>query len=161
MAFIGHARQRHDYSVYIKWSDVTESMVTIRSPFCEYNMAYCVDLSGEDLSYWLNYIQSVGLWKRLMITSSPTKRISAISQRKTFIRVLPTRWRRKPAGIEITSLSPYVLIGCSETYTVSAQLVLKTGHPQHIVFQCGGSDWSSRAEVQFSACAVPNSYEWS
>jgi len=25
-----------------------------------------------------------------------------------FIRVLPTRWRRKPAGSEITSLSPYV-----------------------------------------------------
>ena len=28
---------------------------------------------------------------------------------KTFIGVLPTRWRRKPTGIEITSLSPYVL----------------------------------------------------
>ena len=38
-----------------------------------------------------------------MITSLPTKLISAISQRETFIRVLPTRWRRKPAGIEITS----------------------------------------------------------
>jgi len=36
-----------------------------------------------------------------MITSLPTKRISAISQRKTLIRVLPTRWRRKPAGIKI------------------------------------------------------------
>ena len=43
-----------------------------------------------------------------MITSSPSKRISAISQWKTFITVLPTRWRRKPAGIEITSLSPCV-----------------------------------------------------
>ena len=42
------------------------------------------------------------------ITSLPTKRISAISQWKTFVRVLPTRWRRKPAGTEITSLSPYV-----------------------------------------------------
>jgi len=29
---------------------------------------------------------------------------------KTFLRVLPTRWRRKPAGVEITSLSPYVLL---------------------------------------------------
>ena len=38
-----------------------------------------------------------------MITSLPTKLISAISQRETFIRVLPTRRRRKPAGIEITS----------------------------------------------------------
>jgi len=43
-----------------------------------------------------------------MITSLPTKRISAISQRQTFMRVLRTRWRRKPAGIEITSLSHYV-----------------------------------------------------
>jgi len=31
-----------------------------------------------------------------------------LSQRKTFMRVLPTRWRRKPAGIEIASMSPYV-----------------------------------------------------
>jgi len=38
-----------------------------------------------------------------VITSLPTKLISAISQRETFIRVLPTRRRRKPAGIEITS----------------------------------------------------------
>ena len=44
-----------------------------------------------------------------MTISLPTKRISVISQRKTFIKVLPTRWRRKPAGTEITSLSPYVL----------------------------------------------------
>ena len=44
-----------------------------------------------------------------MITSLPTKRISAISQWKTFLRVLATRRRRKPAGTEITSLSPYVL----------------------------------------------------
>jgi len=45
-----------------------------------------------------------------MITSLSRKRISAISQWKTFLRVLPTRWRRKPAGIEITSLSPYVYV---------------------------------------------------
>ena len=45
-----------------------------------------------------------------MITSLPRKRISAISQWKTFLRVLPTRWRRKPASIEITSLSPYVYV---------------------------------------------------
>ena len=34
-----------------------------------------------------------------MITILPTKRIS-------FMRVLPTTWRQKPADIEITSLSP-------------------------------------------------------
>jgi len=41
-----------------------------------------VELTGEDLSCCLNYIQSVGLWNVCMITSSPTKRISAISQWK-------------------------------------------------------------------------------
>ena len=53
-----------------------------------------------------------------MITSLPTKCISAISQWKSFLRVLPTRWRWKPAGIEITSLSPYVLISSFFTYLI-------------------------------------------
>jgi len=35
---------------YIGWSDVTESVVKIRSPFCGYNMAYCVELKFEHLS---------------------------------------------------------------------------------------------------------------
>ena len=43
-----------------------------------------------------------------MIISLPTKRVSVISRWKTCIRVLPTRWRWKPAGIEITSPSPCV-----------------------------------------------------
>ena len=38
-------------------------MVTIQSPFCGYNLAYCVELKGEDLSCYLNNIWSVGLWK--------------------------------------------------------------------------------------------------
>jgi len=47
--------------------------------------------------------------KVFMITNLQTKRISALSQWKTFMTAaLPTRWRRKTAGIEITSLSPYV-----------------------------------------------------
>ena len=39
-----------------------------------------------------------------------------MSQWQTFMRVLPTKWRRKPAGIEIASLSLYVyvnLLSCS------------------------------------------------
>ena len=51
-----------------------------------------------------------------MTTSLPTKRISAISQWKTFLGVLLTRWRRKPAGIAITSLSPYVYTGTQSWY---------------------------------------------
>ena len=36
-----------------------------------------------------------------MISNLPTKRIKVISQERTFIRVLPTRWRRKPAGTDV------------------------------------------------------------
>ena len=66
------------------------------------------------------------------------------------IRVLPTRWRRKPAGIEITSLLPYVLIGCSRTRSVSARLVLNTCIPVR-PFTVEFANWSS---VQLSLCAV-------
>ena len=61
-----------------------------------------------------------------MITNLPTKRSSAISQWKTFISVLPTRWRRKPASIEIATLSAYV-------------------------FRLECLHWSSRTGVQFSS----------
>ena len=57
-----------------------------------------------------------------MITRLPTKRISAISQWKTFIRVLPTRWRRKPAGVEITSSSFVTLcIGGNESHILTGR----------------------------------------
>ena len=72
-----------------------------------------------------------------MIISSPTKHISAISHWIIFITVLPTRWRRKAAGIEITSLSPYVSTckgslqfirqGAPHCLTLSSRLVINTG----------------------------------
>jgi len=43
-----------------------------------------------------------------MITSLPTKRISATSYSRNTSKSITTKWRRKPAGIEITSLSPCV-----------------------------------------------------
>jgi len=49
------------------WNDVTESTATIRSPFCGYNMAQCVEIRGEELSCYLNKIPSVGLWKCLYV----------------------------------------------------------------------------------------------
>jgi len=50
-------------SIYVVWSDVTESVVTIRSPFCGYNLAQRVELVGEDLPCYSNKIQPVSLWK--------------------------------------------------------------------------------------------------
>ena len=49
--------------VYIGLSDVTESMVTIRLPFCGYNSAFCVELKGEDLWSYSHKIESVSLRK--------------------------------------------------------------------------------------------------
>ena len=43
-------------SVYTGRSDVTESMVTIRSPFCRYNLAKYVELIGEYLPCYSNKI---------------------------------------------------------------------------------------------------------
>ena len=48
---------------YIGWSDITESVVTIRSPFYWYNTVWCVVLNGEDLSCYSNKIGSVSLRK--------------------------------------------------------------------------------------------------
>ena len=33
--------------IYTGWSDATESTVTIWSPFCGYNLAHCVELTGK------------------------------------------------------------------------------------------------------------------
>jgi len=44
-------------------SDVTQSTVNIRSPFCGYYMAYCVELADEDLSCYSNKTQPVWLKK--------------------------------------------------------------------------------------------------
>jgi len=69
-----------------------------------------VELRGEESSCYLNNIQSVGLWRCLYDHYLANKAYFSAITVKTYMRVLPTRWRRKPAGIEITSLSPYVYI---------------------------------------------------
>ena len=51
------------WSLYLGQSDITESMVTIQSPFCGYNIIECVELNGEDLSCYSNKIVSVSLRK--------------------------------------------------------------------------------------------------
>ena len=52
-------RQSTEGIIHIRWNDVTESIVTIRSPFCGYNMTQCVELNGEDLSCYSNETESV------------------------------------------------------------------------------------------------------
>jgi len=49
MAIVRDQRLCDVTSPHIGESDVTESMVTTRSPFCGYNTAQCVELRDEDL----------------------------------------------------------------------------------------------------------------
>ena len=45
-------------ALYTGRSDVTASMVTIQSPLCGYNTAWCVELNGDDVSCYSNKIES-------------------------------------------------------------------------------------------------------
>ena len=97
------ARQLRKLSVYlyIEWSDVAASMVTIRSPFCGYNTIYCVELNGEDLSCYSNTIESVTLRKCPYDHWLQTKRFKRYHNDKHFPEFLPTRWRQKSTGIDM------------------------------------------------------------
>jgi len=52
-----------------------------------------------------------------------------MSQWQTFLRVLPTRWRRKPSGTENTSLSPYIEI----------EILIPQQHHRYSVLAAGAS----------------------
>ena len=82
----------------IGWSDVTESIATIRSPFCGYNTIHCVELNGEDSACYSNKTESVSLNK--MTTRSQTYRQSvcrayARSQWQTFLGVFTYKMAAK------------------------------------------------------------------
>ena len=64
---------------------------------------------------------------------------SAVSRWKTFVRVSPTRWRRKPAGIEITSLSFYVM----QDNVVSVSSITKKTAKYTAKKWCENGEWSS------------------
>jgi len=73
--------------------------VTIRSPFCGYNLAWCVELKAK--LYEVIHIK-LNQFTKMPIRSLAycIKRTKALLQWPTFFSVLPTRWRRKPAGID-------------------------------------------------------------
>ena len=77
----------------------------IRSPFCGYNVAYCVELlCGANVDrFTMLFKQNLTRWFKKMSTYLSDSTVT------TFLRVLPTRRQRKPAGIDtydITSVSP-------------------------------------------------------
>jgi len=60
-----------------------------------------------------------------MITDLPKKRMSALSQWQTFLRVLPARWRRKSTGTDMeqnyVTVTAYVYRALAERRTVKAK----------------------------------------
>jgi len=99
--------------VYTGCSDVTESTVMLRSPFCGYKKIQCVELNSENFSCYSNKIGSVSLRKcpydHRLTNKAYLCAITVTSISQSF---LPTRWRQKSTGTDIwnkiTSLSPYL-----------------------------------------------------
>ena len=135
---------------YIGWSDVTESIVTLRSPCCGYNLAWCVVLNCEDLWSCSHKTESVSLricphdhWLR------PTTKaylsaltVASIFRSFTYKMAAKTGWHRY--GTKLRHCHPMYIIlpGLTARYcppyrerkcavTVGTVLVHCTGH-----FQC-------------------------
>jgi len=92
--------------IYIEWSDVTESVVTVRSPFCGYNTTKCVKVKGEGLSCYSNKVESLSFRKCPYDRWLTNKAyLSDIAVTKiNFVRILPTRWRQKSTGVDMERL---------------------------------------------------------
>jgi len=124
-----------NHPVYTGWSNVTESMVTIRSPFVGITRHNAFLLNGQDISCYSNKIESVSLRK------CPYDQWQGVFKRnhsdEHFSDFLPTRWRQKSTGIDM------------EQNYVTVTLC---------IFQRSGSHWISRSGDQFSwvqlICAV-------
>jgi len=118
-------------SFFSRWSDVTESTVTIRSPFCGYNLAWCVELKAK--LYEVIHIK-LNQFTKMPIRSLAycIKRIKALLQWATFFGVLPTRWRRKPAGID-TEPNYITLTLC---ISLATKLTLSKLQRQSILTSC-------------------------
>jgi len=76
-----HRRKAVTHNLYIGWSDVTVSVVTLRSLCRGGNTAYCVKWNDEDLSRCSNKIELDGL-RKCPYYHCITKK--AVSQKETF-----------------------------------------------------------------------------
>jgi len=100
--------RRREKSVYIAWSDVTEYIVTIRSPCCGYNLARCVELLKAKIYGVIRIKLNQLVYKNVRtITSLPVKHLSAITVASIFPR-FTHKMAAKTSRNEITSVSPYI-----------------------------------------------------
>jgi len=76
-------------------------MVTIRSPFCGYNLAQYVELMGEDLPCCWNKVQPVTLRKYPRDRWPTDKAYFSDSGVTNISQSFTHKWRWKPAGIDI------------------------------------------------------------
>jgi len=119
------AWSKHCSLVYIGCSDVTESVIMIRSPFCGYNTTLSVELNGKDLLCYSNKIESASLRKcpydpwltNKAYLSAVT--VTNFSQSYTYKMVAKVNWHRYRILNKITSLSSYVLPGLSKYSALS------------------------------------------
>ena len=86
---------------YTGCNDVTESMVTTRSPSCGYNTIYCVEINGEDLSCYSNKIVSLSLkkcphdhWLTNKASYLSAITVTNISQSFTYKMAAKINWHR-------------------------------------------------------------------
>ena len=88
--------------VYTGWSDITESKSRCDRHFVGITRYKCVELNGEDLSCYLNIIESVNLrkcsYEHWLNQQSVFKRNHSD---KHFQEFLPTRWQQKSTGIDM------------------------------------------------------------
>jgi len=96
---------------------------------------------------------------RMIKTDLPTTRISAMSQRRTFLRVLPTRWRQKSTGIvterSLRHCRPiYRYVGVHFSFLSSQQAVQRPSVGVFLLFcfayACVSSQSTSKLDVNNS-----------
>ena len=85
----------------VNWRHRICGLITIHSPFCGYNSAKCMELLGEDLQSYSYKIKSVSLRKCPADHQPGDKAYLSDSRVRNIFKSLPTRWRRKPAGVDM------------------------------------------------------------
>jgi len=73
-----------------------------------------------------------------MIINLPTKRTEVTSEYETFQRILPTRWRRKPVGIDMERNSVTVTLCILSVFTNFVRVTIMDNG------KCWGSNFRSR-----------------
>jgi len=107
-------QRKHKVTQYIRWSDVTQSVVTTRSPFCGYSTTSCVELNGEDLSCYWNKIESTILRKcpyhHWLANKAHVSAITVTDISKSFTYKMAAKINRHRCGTKLRNRHPIYII---------------------------------------------------